>query len=403
MVTEETSDDISFQEFKQAVLDVSKELRVKEEELSYNDDINRNGRLVYYAYGASDSYYFVYYANKYKNDESIEVTIDISESSPPEDKMVSFKDQVTGFRSYERVTGAALHYYNLNKHPVELKNLFGNVPMYTFNKPNGQIKAQIEVLLNGIPLGEGIELEVYKFRHVDRFKDYYRYYSYVFKFYTTNGSLIVSFPWLGALDSGGAYSDLQFTDNKIKSVTDHGGTVKTFHYDIEYDKFENFFCLNSINIVNNLTPELEINQLKLPSFKAFGNDFKKEWDKFVRKFYQRNLRDAYGDIRRIVQDAMMITCVKKGIDFPEESNRNPNTLVGVLIQNHVLEGKFQEWTKAFTAFSNNGGHSIIEPTERDLEDLILRKRIVLVIMLGIQLMEELQKSLEQENFNTRIN
>lgn len=354
-----------------------------------------NEEFSYSASGGGGGFYFSYYARKDKVGDAIDVMIDISESFPPEDGMVTFREKVVGFASYERVTGAALHYYNIVKHPVILENLFGSVPLYVFNIPNHEIRSQIEVLLNGIPLGEGNVLHLYKFRHVNQRQDYYRYYSYIFKFSTLSGSLLVAFPWLGALDSGGAHADLEFADDRITAVTNRGGIVQISSYDIEYAQMENFLSLHAIAITNHLNPELEVNQMRLPYFTAFGEDFEKEWVKFLNKFYNRDIRDAFGDIRQIVQDSMMITCVKKRITPPDESRRNPNTLVGALIASGVLDGRFTEWTSAFTAFSNVGGHSRVEPTDSELDDPVLRKRIVLVIMIGIQLIEELNKILKQ--------
>lgn len=388
-----------FEEFKQAVFDVAKELQVKNENLTI-DNVFEDGhkQFSYQAYGGSKTYYFQYFARKNISDEGTGVSISISESSPPEDKMVSFEENVWGFKSFERVTGGALHFYNLKQHPVDLGTLFGSVPLYIFNVPNREIKPQIEVILSGMPLGKGNDLQVYKFRHVNKWQDYYRYYSYVFKFYTSTGSLLVAFPWLGALDSGGARNDLDFVDRAIKGVEDRGGIVKIDHYDIEYDRFENFISIFGASITNNLTPGLEVNQLRLPWFSAFGEEFENEWIEFSKKFLARNLRDALGEIRPLVQDAMMIACNKKSLKLPESGKLNPNTLVGVLIDKKVLDGKFKEWTSAFTAFSNVGGHSRVLPSDKELADPVFRTRVVLVIMLGIQLIEELENFLKPDKY-----
>lgn len=392
-----TSNENLFQEFKRAVMKVAGELKVKEEDVKIQSNFYGEGDFYYDANCMIDGHYFDYIAYKRSSEEAIEVEINISESTPPKDKMVRFSGKVVDFSTFERVTGAALHNYNIKEHPVNLGNLFGKVPIYIFNIPNDEIRPQIEVLLRGVTHGEHTQLEVYKFRHVNDAMNNYRFYSYVFKFYTKTGSLIVAFPYLGSLDSNGSYSCLKFADDNINYAVERGGIVKTHHYDIGYGQLENFLSRHGIMLINHLTPELEVNQMRLPHFDAFGTDFENEWKKFLKKFYKRNHRDALGDIRQIVQDAMTIICKKKAIPLPEESNRNPNTLVGKLIENNVLEGKFQEWTKAFTAFSNVGGHSRVEPTDTELYDPVFRKRIVLVIMLGVQLIEELQKFLKQDD------
>lgn len=380
-------------EFKQAVMQLTKELRVEPKEVSY-DFTTGVDEFSYSSSGGSKSFYFEYYAKKSKGEKGIDVMINISESSPPEDKMVTFRENVPGSSFLERYTGAAMHYYNLKKHPVDLRNLVGDTPLYVLSVPNYEIKPQIEVLLNGIPLGQGNELEVYKFRHVDKAVDCYRFFSYLFKFHTSWGTIMIAFPRLGALDSGGAYGDLQFADNCIRRVKDRRGIVTISELDIEYAEFENFVSLRRRSITDHMTPELELNQLRLPQFTAFGKDFQREWRIFLARFYARDLRGALGDIRPLVQDALRITCEEKKVDISSIKDYNPNNLVGLLIKQKIIDGRFEAWTGTFTAFANIGNHSKVMPTEEEFDDIVFRKRVVMVIMLGIQLIEELQKILK---------
>jgi hypothetical protein len=390
------SDD--FNEFKQSVMQLTKELKVEPKNVSFYDFTTRAQEFSYLASGGNESFYFEYYAKKSKGEKDIDIVINISESSPPDDKMVTFREKVPGFSFLERYTGAAMHYYNINMHPVDLKNMVGEVPLYVLSVPNYETKPQIEVLLNGIPLGQGNELEVYKFRHVDKTMDYYRFLSYLFKFHTSWGTVFIAFPWLGGPDSGGASRDLEFTDECIKRVKDRKGIVIISELDIEYAKFENFVSLRGSSIADHMTPELELNQLRLPLFTAFGKDFQREWRKFLAKFYARDLRGALGDIRPLVQDALRITCEEKKVDISKIKDDDPNSLVGLLIGQKMMDGRFQAWTGTFTAFANIGNHSKVTPTEAEFDDIVFRKRVVMAIMLGIQLIEELQKILKPESY-----
>ena len=204
---------------------------------------------------------------------------------------------------------------------------------------------------------------------------------------------MIAFPQLGGLDSGGARSDLEYVDMYINQAKMNGAEIIIKDYDIEYEKFERFLLLNANSFYNHLEPSLEINQYRLPEPTGFGEEFDEGWMGFVNEFYQRNFRNALGCIRALVQDAMKIASEKKGLNIKNIDKPNVNNLTAKLINEGLLDGRFQEWAKAFTAFANLGGHSKIEPTNEELSNPIIRKRVVLTIFLGIQLIEEIEKVL----------
>lgn len=379
-----------FKDFKSATLYIANELGVKESDIDFNDHHGEPSGRLFSSWGASHKYLFEFYARRSYDNSGIEVSIGIADSSPPEENMISFEETVSGFKSFERVAGAALHNYNLKRNPVNFRTIFGRVLPYVFCVPNNEIKPQLEILLSGIPLGKGNQLEVFKFRHVSEYQDYYRSFSYAFKLHSFHGSVLVIFPELGGLDSGGAYTDLSFADELVDSVRRKGGIVIVKDYDVEYEKLEKFLLLSAYSFQDHLNIPLEIDQFGLPSFKKFGASFDSEWAKFRKKFYDRKIRDALGDIRPLVQDALKLTCNKKGIDLSGDVKLNPNTLIDLLIKERSLDGRFKAWASAFTGFSNIGSHSKIEPTDEELDDPVIRKRVVMTILLGVHLIEELE-------------
>jgi hypothetical protein len=394
------NDDFSnFEEFKASILNIAQDLKIDEKDISLEEHKFHDGAFSYIANGVGSNYFFEVFAKKRIKDGEIELYVGISDSSPPEENMFEFKEIISGFKSFSRVADAAVHNFMIKRNPVNLNNLFGRVPIFLLCIPNYSIQPQIEVLLSGIPLGDGNVLEVFKFRHVPTWHDYYRSFSYIFKFHTLSNSFLVAFPVLGALGSGGAFNDYSFAEQRIKFVKDRGGIVEIKNYDIEYEKLEKFLLFHTISMQNHLVTEIEINQFDIPNFTKFGDVFEREWCVFKKKFYDRNYRGALGDIRPLVQDALKYACIDKEVEFGKEDERKPGLFMGKLIGKKLMDGKFQNWVDSFTAFSNIGNHSKIEPTDEDLADLVVRKRVVLTIMNGIHLIAEVEKMLNEKKEN----
>lgn len=118
------SDYSYYEEFNRAVEDLAKELSIKPKIVSIENRTVGNKDFSFYAGGGSEIYFFEYFARRMNKGEGIDVMINISESSPPEDKMVSFREEDYRFVSFERITGGAIHQFNLDKHRVDLRILF---------------------------------------------------------------------------------------------------------------------------------------------------------------------------------------------------------------------------------------------------------------------------------------
>lgn len=377
-------------EFRQATKLIASDLHIKDKDVEVTIDEWKDGTFLYTATGASDTYYFEFHARKDKSTDNTRILVCISTSSPPEENMFSFNETIEGFKTYERVATGAVHEFNMQRNPVILSKLLSGVPLYILGVVGNPIKAEIEVLLSGIPLGKGNWLEVFRFRHAEKNYDYYRRFSYIFKLHASYGSFQVAFPSLGALDSGGAYGDLKFAESVIEAAEKRGAVIKRKEYDIDYDALENFLLLYSYNFSDTQEIEIEVNQFRLPTFSEFGPLFSHEWRAFGNKFLERDYRGALGDIRPLVQDALKIACSKFGIDLTDGKNQNPNSLAGKLISSKILDGRLKEWFSAFTAYANIGSHSKIEPSIEDMNEFVIRKRIVLTILLGIHLVEEIK-------------
>ncbi len=385
-----------FNEFKSVTLDVADELGIKSDVVEFEKYEDKVGKFNYQASGGGNKYYFELRVDNTKLKDKTRVLVFISDSSPPDENMFSLDETLDGAKNLARITGGALHKFNIERNPVDLGRMFAGVPLYILGTRGTATEPLIEILLSGIPLGEGNELEVYKFRHAERSIDWYRYCSYLFKIHSTDGSFLAAFPWLGGLDSG-SYLEVKFADMQIENVRNRGGKVTIKNYDVEYDDLQLYLVRHSISFQDYLEPEQEIDQIRLPSFDAFGIGFEKEWNDFLRKFYKRDLRDSLGDIRPLVQDALRIACEQIDLNISDIDHSNPNKLIGQLIHHKIVDGRFEEWTRTFTAFSNIGSHSKTMPTDEELEDKIIRKRIVLTILLGVHLIQEVERSVYRTN------
>ena len=376
------------EEFRKAVKEISDELDVRMKDIKIEKYKQGAGKFNYSAHGESSKYYFdldidnTFYENK------IRVLIYIGDSSKRGCNTFSFADTITGAKTIARVVGGGLHRFNINWNPFSMVMEFGEIPIYIISTRDSYVKAPLEAILSGLPLSADDELVVYRLRHAEESVDWYRYYSYVFKIRTSNWYFLAAFPWLGSIDSG-SFDSILFTDMQIEKVRKRGGKVTIKNLDVEYSDLQLFLLMHSSSFLENLIPELEVNQFRIPSFDSFGGDFETGWTKFLDKFYRRELRDCLGDIRSLVQDAMEIACKEVGIDTSKINDPDSNKLIGLLIGKGLLDGRFQEWTRAFTSFSNIGGHSKIKPNEDELRDKTLRKRLVLTILIGIHLVEEI--------------
>ncbi len=385
-----------FNEFKRVTLDVADELGIKSNVIEFEKYEDKVGKFNYQASGVGNKYYFEWRVDNTQLEDKTSVWVFLSDSSPPGEDMFSFGEILDGAKNLARIAGGALHKFNIKRNPVDLERMFAGVPLYILGTRETATGPLIEILLSGIPSGKGNELEVYKFRHAERSIDWYRYCSYLFKIHSTYGSFLAAFPWLGALDSG-SYHYVRFADMQIENVRNRGGKVTIKNYDVEYDDLQLYLVRHSISFQDYLEPELEIDQIRLPSFDAFGIEFEEEWNDFLRKFYKRDLRNSLGDIRPLVQDALRIACEQIDLKISDIDDPDPNKLIGQLIGHKIVDGRFQEWTRTFTAFSNIGSHSKTMPTNEELEDKIIRKRIVLTILLGVHLIQEVEISVDRIN------
>ena len=75
-----------------------------------------------------------------------------------------------------------------------------------------------------------------------------------------------------------------------------------------------------------------------------------------------------------------------GYEIPRDSTIHK--LAETLVKKGCLDNKLISWFDAVTSVANMASHKDY-PTEKDMEDCRTRKRVILTLYLGLQLLEEL--------------
>ena len=104
------------------------------------------------------------------------------------------------------------------------------------------------------------------------------------------------------------------------------------------------------------------------------------------------------DFRALIQDAFEISCNNKNIQIDHKEKTDITSLTGKLIKEKLLDGRLQEWSDAFTSVANESSHRDF-PTDKDLQNYILKRKILLTFQLGAHLLRELEK-LAIQMYNT---
>ena len=371
--------------FKKAVNNIAAALSIPYTGLKFSGVKYKDRTLNYDAKGEGGKYTFDFIAIRRTKKGKVEVHLEIRKKDN-KDNPFNFSESVEGFKTFERVAAGGVFKFKVEREPADLTNLFGQSNLYVLGMPRLECRREVYALLNNIRIPKGGQLEVYKFNHTEDTDDYYRGFSYAFKIPSEYGPFYVVFPELGGLDSGGAHFNLDYVERLIRAAKRYGKVVEENFY-IEYTKLKLFLLVNQTRFYS--YHDVEIDQYQLPIVPGvFGRAFDKAFERFTEKFYQQNFIEALGDIRALVQDALTISCEKKGVNIKDVKDPDPNNLVGRLIKAGCLDGRFQTWTGAFTAFANIGGHSRVF-TQDELDNITFRRRIVLTILLGVHLITEL--------------
>ena len=119
-----------FNEFKRVTLDVADELGIKSNVIEFEKYEDKVGKFNYQTFGGGNKYYFEWRVDNTKLKDKTRVLVFLSDSSPPDENMFSLVEILDGAKNLARIAGGALHKFNIERNPVDLKRMFAGVPLY---------------------------------------------------------------------------------------------------------------------------------------------------------------------------------------------------------------------------------------------------------------------------------
>lgn len=316
---------------------------------------------------------------------NVQVKIGYDKGSAPFYADIDIVEHINKDNYLTRWVTQTMHSFNLKYNPVNMDALFGTTEVRVYGTYSNPILAlkEMEILLNGMRYAEMNKPIVYKFRHVD---DYLmRRYSYCFFVSDDRGTNFWAFFHdMGGLDSGGHSIAFEMVEAMIEA----NATVDLRQTDIEYDRLYKFLSehVTTFSYVdkNELCFDLGY------GWSGFGATFFESYSKFLERYHDGEYSQVLRDLRALLQAAMGVVCKKKGIAVP--SNPDINKLCSLLVKNKVLDGKTTVWYCAFSSIANLAAHGEF-PTKDDLLDESVKNRAKITILLGTQLISELDDAI----------
>ena len=277
---------------------------------------------------------------------------------------------------------------------IDLFSLFQDCTIRIYGIPQYSHPAEqeCEILFKGIIAVQKNKLFVYKFRHI-RDGDRYRSFSYAIRVDAGRSPPYwVFFANQSGLDSGGAggtYFAFEDMINWAKEKLE----VEITNIDVKYEELERFLLesksgFDSILRDDNLR---DLFRFADPSNVLDGCDA--EYEKFQQRINAKEYPQALRELRALVQQAEENVAKMKSVDVSRIGELNVNNLAVALIKEKVIDGKLSPWFLAFSSIANIAAHRNY-PTKKDLENWTIRRRILLTLYLGRQLLEELENTLD---------
>ncbi len=251
---------------------------------------------------------------------------------------------------------------------------------------------EAELLFNGLLLTQKRKVLIYKFRHMTQEDYLQRSFSYAILATPNNAlnSLWIVFPDACGLDSGGAHNSYELFEKLIEKLRKKIG-VDLKRYDINYREFELFLSKKAISF-DSATREYILKPYKFSMCcPRILSDSEQDFNKVIEKFEQENYSEALRDLRAIVQQAQMNVIEKLGLKDKKPKKANVNSLAELLKNEGQIDERIVPMFLAFSSITNVASHTTDFPSIEDMKDSIFKKRIILTIYLGLQLIEELNK------------
>jgi hypothetical protein len=280
----------------------------------------------------------------------------------------------------------AVHNFNLDHNRINLESRFQEMDIRIYGLPgySQPTVPEMKVLIAGLEKYQS-DVLVYRFRHVSE-DVRYRSFSYAF-LVNFEYPYWVFFPELGGLDSGGAGGDFEETEEQLQQLSKKV-SVRREYYDIKYEVLEAYLKEHATGFEGTLAPEDMSYTLVEPNG-LFGDDFMQSYSKFSRRFEDHDYPHAMRDLRVLVERALKMTCQKKHVKISDISEQSIRKLTERLASKKVISGQQSAWFIAFATVANESAHDDY-PKEADMQKSNIKHRILLTLVLGTQLISELE-------------
>ena len=304
-----------------------------------------------------------------------------------------------------RWAGWAIHNFNLEHNPVNLKSRIGYhaIEVYGGDREDWSL-TQFELLMKGLQSSRS-KVTVLRLRHVSK-NNWYRSYSYAI--WAESGKwpgLWIFFYNMGGLDSGGWYSCYKWVEETIAEL---GNNVTVETHDINDRALVHFLLREdtlfrrSIHLSpfepESLYPSLSLSDMFF-SESDLGREAVETYKKAEDSFFVGDFEGALRDLRAAVQDALENTVQRQGIDISGIKDLDITKLVGMLVKADKLDGKLTSWFGAFTSFANLASHRTY-PAEKELSNPQIRLRVLGTFVLGRHLLQEIGYCVKPTNHLT---
>jgi len=343
---------------------------------------------------------------------SFSIRTDTEEEDPTKGDMeatlsVAFKEEIPPYFFSEKITHLKWHPRFLSRwaawamfnfrqtyEKVNLLSLFQDSTIRIYGIPHYSQPAEpeVELLFRGIIALQKRKLFIYKFRHI-RHGDNYRSFSYAIRVDIDSGPPFwVFFANQCGLDSGGAGHTYTVFEDVI-DLARQKLEVEIKNFDIEYDELERFLLekrsgFESILREDNLE---DLFRFSYPTKVLEGSEL--EYEKFLQRLNGKEYPQALRELRALVQQAEENVAKAQLVDLAKISELNVNNIAAVLVKEKLIDGRLIHWFQAFSTVANVAAHRNF-PTQENLKNFTLRRRILLTIYLGRQLLEELETAVE---------
>jgi hypothetical protein len=279
---------------------------------------------------------------------------------------------------------------------VDLFSLFQDCTIRIYGIPNYSLPAEqeCEILFKGIIAVQTNKLFIYKFRHI-RDGDRYRGFSYAIRVDADRSPPYwVFFANQSGLDSGGAGGTYYVFEDMI-NLAKKSLKVKITKIDVEYEQLERFLLERKSGFDSILRGDDLHDLFRFADPSNVLEECDAEYEKFQQRLNAKEYPQALRELRALVQQAEENVARMKSVDLSKIGELNVNSLAAALIKAKVIDGKLSPWFQAFSSVSNIAAHRNF-PTRTELENWTLRRRVLLTLYLGRQLLEELENALDNQ-------